>query len=81
MRVQWDLIDQLLTSVDQHLKENYPEATFDAGDTVNHLLKQNDFVEIVEAEIVDQTFEPFLVQAFEAPSLVLTKAGCKKARN
>ena len=52
----WDLIDQLLTSVDQHLKENYPEATFDAGDTVNHLLKQNDFVEIVEAEIVDQTF-------------------------
>jgi hypothetical protein len=33
---------------------------FDAGDTVNHLLKQNDFVEIVEAEIVDQTFEPFL---------------------
>ncbi len=24
------------------------------------------FVEIVEAEIVDQTFEPFLVQAFEA---------------
>lgn len=66
VRVQWDLIDQLLTSVDQHLKENYPEATFDAGDTVNHLLKQNDFVEIVEAEIVDQTFEPFLVQAFEA---------------
>lgn len=64
--VQWDLIDQLLTSVDQHLKENYPEAMFDAGDTVNHLLKQNDFVEIVEAEIVDQTFEPFLVQAFEA---------------
>ncbi|EGO2832926.1 YicC family protein [Enterococcus faecalis] len=66
VRVQWDLIDQLLTSVDQHLKENYPEATFDAGDTVNHLLKQNDFVEIVEAEIADQTFEPFLVQAFEA---------------
>lgn len=66
VRVQWDLIDQLLTSVDQHLKEKYPEATFDAGDTVNHLLKQNDFVEIVEAEIVDQTFEPFLVQAFEA---------------
>ena len=66
VRVQWDLIDQLLTPVDQHLKENYPEATFDAGDTVNHLLKQNDFVEIVEAEIVDQTFEPFLVQAFEA---------------
>ena len=64
--MQWDLIDQLLTSVDQHLKEKYPEATFDAGDTVNHLLKQNDFVEIVEAEIVDQTFEPFLVQAFEA---------------
>lgn len=30
VRVQWDLIDQLLTSVDQHLKENYPEATFDA---------------------------------------------------
>jgi len=66
VRVQWDLIDQLLNSVDQHLKENYPEATFDAGDTVNHLLKQNDFVEIVEAEIADQTFEPFLVQAFEA---------------
>ena len=66
VRVQWDLIDQLLTSVDQHLKENYPEATFDAGDTVNHLLKQNDFVEIVEAEIVDKKFEPFLVQAFEA---------------
>ncbi|HAP4439691.1 TPA: YicC family protein [Enterococcus faecalis] len=64
--VQWDLIDQLLTSVDQHLKGNYPKATFDAGDTVNHLLKQNDFVEIVEAEIVDQTFEPFLVQSFEA---------------
>ncbi|EOB3480969.1 YicC/YloC family endoribonuclease [Enterococcus faecalis] len=66
VRVQWGLIDQLLTSVDQHLKENYPEATFDAGDTVNHLLKQNDFVEIVESEIADQTFEPFLVQAFEA---------------
>lgn len=25
VRVQWDLIDQLLTSVDQHLKENYPK--------------------------------------------------------
>ncbi|WP_250856633.1 YicC/YloC family endoribonuclease [Enterococcus faecalis] len=61
VRVQWDLIDQLLTSVDQHLKENYPEATFDAGITVNHLLKQNDFVEIVEAEIVDQTFEAAIV--------------------
>lgn len=80
VRVQWDLIDQLLTSVDQHLKENYPEATFDAGDTVNHLLKQNDFVEIVEAEIVDQTFEPFLVQAFEAAIASLTKAVCKERK-
>ena len=74
VRVQWDLIDQLLTSVDQHLKEKYPEATFDAGDTVNHLLKQNDFVEIVEAEIVDQTFEPFLVQAFEAAIVSLDQS-------
>ena len=79
-RVQWDLIDQLLTSVDQHLKEKYPEATFDAGDTVNHLLKQNDFVEIVEAEIVDQTFEPFLVQAFEAAIASLDQSRVQKER-
>ncbi|MGC3558346.1 YicC family protein, partial [Enterococcus faecalis] len=59
-------IDQKLTSVDQHLKDNYPEATFDAGSTVNHLLKKNDFVEIVEAEIADQTYEHFLDQEFEA---------------
>ena len=78
--MQWDLIDQLLTSVDQHLKEKYPEATFDAGDTVNHLLKQNDFVEIVEAEIVDQTFEPFLVQAFEAAIASLDQSRVQKER-
>ncbi|MGH2233650.1 YicC/YloC family endoribonuclease, partial [Enterococcus faecalis] len=59
---------------DHHLKENYAEVTFDAGITVNHLLKQNDFGEIVEAEIVVQTFEPFLVQEFEAAMVSLVQS-------
>jgi uncharacterized protein (TIGR00255 family) len=56
VQVHWNLIHHLLGEIEQELSAKYPEAVFEPGRSIEHLLNNPDYVEVTEKQEADETF-------------------------
>ncbi|MBL1228375.1 YicC family protein [Enterococcus sp. BWB1-3] len=66
VHVHWSLIHQLLQEIKEEIYTQYGENTFDPSASLNQLLNNSDYVEIVEGKETDAELESCLLAAVEA---------------
>ena len=59
--VHWPLIHQLIDEVQEQLKSTYNVTAFDATQTVNQLITNPDYVEIIESQELEESFGPLVL--------------------
>ncbi|MBL1226837.1 YicC/YloC family endoribonuclease [Enterococcus sp. BWR-S5] len=65
VHIHWSLIHQLLQNMETELVDNYAIEQFDPTASVNQLLNNADFVEVVEEKTDDTQLEALLLKAIE----------------
>lgn len=63
VHIHWPLIHQLLQNMETELVDNYAIEQFDPTDSVNHLLNNSDYVEVIEEKTDDAQLEELLLAA------------------
>lgn len=63
--VHWPLIHQLIDEIQEQVETTYDSKRFDAAQTINQLLTNPDYVEIVESQEVDESFGSLILTAVE----------------
>lgn len=63
--VHWPLIHQLVDEIQEQVETTYGSKRFDATQTINQLLTNPDYVEIIESQEMDESFEPLLLNVVE----------------
>lgn len=65
VQVHWPLIHQLIDEIQEQVETTYDSKHFDVSQTINQLLTNPDYVEIVESQEVDESFGPLILKAVE----------------
>ncbi|MHC5228515.1 YicC/YloC family endoribonuclease [Enterococcus sp. LJL99] len=63
--VHWPLIHQLIDEIQEQVETTYDSKRFDATQTINQLLTNPDYVEIVESQEVDESFSSLILETVE----------------
>lgn len=66
VHIHWPLIHQLLQSMETELVDNYSIEQFDPSASLNQLLNNSDYVEVIEEKADDTQLEELLLKAVEA---------------
>ncbi|MBP2097397.1 YicC/YloC family endoribonuclease [Enterococcus rivorum] len=56
VRVHWELVDQLFGSLQKKLHDTYGTISFDPVESMNQLLNNTDYVEVIEGQETDEAF-------------------------
>lgn len=66
VHIHWPLIHQLLQNMETELVDNYAIEQFDPSASLNQLLNNSDYVEVIEEKVDDTQLEELLLKAVEA---------------
>lgn len=61
VRIHWELVDQLFQVIQTKLANTYETTTFDPAQSMNQLLNNSDYVEVIEGQDIDEAFGELVI--------------------